>query len=93
MISYETSYEMLMTNTETATMRAKQMQTLFVEIYKALSNLNPEYMQDLFERNPSSYSTRRPNDLKIPRVNQTSFGSRSIRFEVARLWNHLPVNV
>ena len=39
---YETSYEVLMTNTETTAMRAKQMQTLCVEIYKTLSNLNPE---------------------------------------------------
>ena len=59
------------------------------EIYKTLSNLNPRYIQELFERNSSSYSTRRPNDLKIPRVNQTSYGSRSIKFEGAKLWNHL----
>ena len=73
-------------------MRAKQMQTVCVEIYKTLSNLNPAYMQEKIYRNPSSYSTGRPNDLKIPRVNQTSFGSRSIRFEEASLWNHLPEN-
>ena len=49
---YETSYEMLMTNTETTTMRANHMHTLCVEIYKTLSNLKPKYMQDLSERNP-----------------------------------------
>ena len=80
---YESSYEMLMRNTETTTMRVRQMQSLCVEIYKTLSNLNPKYMRELFERNSSSYSTRRPNDLKIPRVNQTSYGSKSIRFEGA----------
>ena len=62
---YETSCEMLMINTETTTMTAKQMQTVCVEIYKTLSNLKREYMQDLFERNPSSYCTRRLNDLKL----------------------------
>ena len=46
-------------------------------------------MQELFERNSSSHSTKRPNDLKIPRVNQTSHGSRSIKFDGAKLWNHL----
>ena len=88
---YETPYEMLMRNTET--MRVRQMQSLCVEIYKTLSDLNPKYMRELFERNSSSYSTRRPNDLKIPGVNQTSYGSRSIRFEEAKLWNHLPDNI
>ena len=90
---YETPYEMLMRNTETTTMRVRQMQNLCVEIYRTLSDLNPKYMRELFERNSSSYSTRRLNDLKIPRVNQTSYGSRSIRFEGARLWNHLPENI
>ena len=69
------------------------MQNLCTEIYKTLSTLNPQYMQELFERNLSSYSTRRPNDLKIPRVNQVSYGSRSIRFEGAMLWNHLPEHI
>ena len=33
-------------------------------------------MQELFERNSESYSTGRPNDLKvkIPGVNQTPYG-------------------
>ena len=42
------------------------------------------------ERSLSSCSTRRPNDLKVPRVNQTKYGCRSIRFEGARLSNRLP---
>ena len=79
--------------TEMTTMRVRQMQNLCIEIYKTLSNLNPEYMHELFERNSHTYSTRRPNNLKIPRVNQTSFGFRSIRAEGAKLWNHLPENI
>ena len=70
-------------------MRMGQMQKLPTEIYKTLSDINPRYVQELFERSSSSYSTRRPNDLKVPRVNQTTYGSKSIRFEGARLWNHL----
>ena len=47
-------------------------------------------MQELFETNSSSYFTRRPNDLKIFRVDQTPHSSRSIKSEGAKLWNHLP---
>ena len=75
------------------TMHVRQVQNLCIEIYKTLSNLNPEYMHELFERNSHTYSTRRPYDLKISRVNQTSFGSRSIRAEEAKLRNHLPENI
>ena len=74
-------------------MRARQMHNLCIEIYKILANMNLPFMWGLFERSSSSYSTRRPQDLMVPRVNQTLFGSRSIRFEGARLWNCLPQNI
>ena len=38
----------------------------------------------------AAYSTRRPYNIKVPRVNQTTFGTRSIRYEGAKIWNHLP---
>ena len=87
---YLSSYETLLTSTEMTSMQIRQMHNLCIEIYKTLSNLNPRYMQELFERNSSSHSPKRPNDLKIPRVNQTSHGSRSIKSDGAKLWNHLP---
>ena len=87
---YLSSYETLLTSTEMTSMRIRQMHNLCIEIHTTLSNLNPRYMQELFERSSSNYPTRRPNDLKIPRVNQTSYGSRSIKFEEAKLWNHPP---
>ena len=51
---YTYTYEELLINTGMASMRVRQMQNLSIEIYKTLSNLNPEYMQELFERNSSS---------------------------------------
>ena len=90
---YNSSYQTLLNTTEMANMRVREMQNLYIEIYKILANMNPPYMQELFERSSSSCSTRRPYDLMVPRVNQSSFGSRSIKFEGARLWNHLPQNI
>ena len=90
---YISTYKNLLINTGMTSMQMGQMQKLCTEIYKTLSNINPRHMQELFERSSSSYSTRRPNDLKVPRVNQTTYGSKSIRFEGARLWNHLPEHI
>ena len=67
---YRSTHENLLINTEETSMRMGQIQKLCIEIYKTLSNINPRHMQELFERSSSSYSTRRPNDLKVPRVNQ-----------------------
>ena len=61
-----------------------------MEIYKTLNDLNPGYMKDIFQVQQSAYSARRPYNIKVPRVNQTTFGIRSIRYEGAKILNHLP---
>ena len=74
-------------------MEIKRMRFLCIEIYKTLNGLNPKYMDEIFVRNKASYSSRRPLDLTVPRVNQTNFGSKSITYEGAKLWNHLPNSI
>ena len=61
-----------------------------MEIYKTLNDLNPGYMKDIFQVQQSAYSTRRPYNMKVPRVKQTTFGTRSILYEGAKIWSHLP---
>ena len=64
------------------------MRYLCVEIYKTLNDLNPGYMKDIFQVQQSAYSTRRPYYIKVPRVKQTTFDTRSIRYEGVKIWNH-----
>ena len=53
---------------------------LCTELYKTLSNLNPQCKKELFEENSSSYSTRRPND-------------EASDLKGAMLWNHLAEHI
>ena len=69
------------------------MRSLCAEVFKTLNGLSPVYMRDIFKLNNLSYSSGRPYDLKIPRVNQNTFGLKSIKYEGARLWNHLPKTI
>ena len=71
-------------------MKVRRIRYLCVGIYKTLNNLNPGYMKDIFQVQQSAYSTRRPYNMKVPRVNQATFGTRSIWYEGAKIWNHLP---
>ena len=87
---YKLDYQYLLVESNNVTMEVKRMRSLCIEVFKTLNGLNPVYMSDIFKSNNSSYSSRRPYDLKIPRVNQTAFGPKSIKYEGARLWNHLP---
>ena len=50
-------------------------------------------MKGLFHRNVSAFSLRSSNDLLVPRVNQTTFGLRSKRYEGAVMWNHLSQHI
>ena len=83
-------YLKLLKASVSVSMKVRRMRYLCVEIYKTLNDLNPGYMKDIFQVQQSAYSTRRPYNIKVPRVNQTTFGTRSIQYEGAKIWNHLP---
>ena len=90
---YESDYLMLLKISGSVIMDVKQMRYLCVEIYKTLNNLSSDYVKDIFQVQQSAYSSRRPHNIPIPRVNQTKFGTRSIRCEGPRIWNHLPDSI
>ena len=87
---YVPDYLTLLKASGSVAMEVRRMRYLGVEIYKTLNDLNPGYMEDIFQVQQSAYSTRRPYNMKVPRVSQTTFGSRSILYEGAKIWNHLP---
>ena len=90
---YEIDYPSLLKNNKSETMEVKRMRYLTIEIYKTLHCLNPQYMKKLFQLNESRYSFRRPLALIVPKVNQTCYGLRNIRYEGAKIWNHLPNSI
>ena len=87
---YESDYLTLLEASGSVSMEIRRMRYLCIEIYKTLNNLNPGYTKDIFQVQQSAYSTRRPYNIKVPKVNQTTFGTRSIRYEGAKIWKHLP---
>ena len=87
---YVSDHLTLLKASSSVSMEIRCMRYLCIEIYETLDSLNPGYMKDIFQIQQSTYSTRRPYNIKVPRVNQTTFGTRSIRYEGAKIWNHLP---
>ena len=90
---YSSSYKKLLNDSNTSTMAIKRVHSLCTEIFKRLNNLNAPCMKNLFHRKASIYSLRSSNDLLVPRVNQTTIELRSIRYEGAVMWNHLPKHI
>ena len=51
---YEISYEELLLKSDRGTMNVNRLRILCVKIYKTISNLNPEFMRDLFRLRETS---------------------------------------
>ena len=50
-------------------------------------------MVSLISHNQQQYSSRRPLNLFVPRVNQRTFGLKSFYYLGTLLWNSLPENI
>ena len=63
-------------------MNVRLKRNLCVEIYKTLNDLNPSFMREIFEtlKTKRAICERYKINLEMPRVNQASFGTKSLRF-------------
>ena len=87
------SYEELLVRSEKCTMHVNRLRYLCIEIFKTVNQLNPEFMQNIFETRTSNRPSRRPNDLQHYRLNQKTFGSNSLRSLGPQIWNRLPDDI
>lgn len=90
---YATPYHLLLANHGLVTLYTKRLQQICCEIYKTRHNLNPSYINDILEPRPSTYPSRKPNDLYVPSFNQKTFGLNSFRVQGPKVWNTLPEDV
>ena len=74
-------------------MELRLIHFICTEIYKTINNIGPEYINNLVVPNQSHYSSRRPLNLFVPRINQTTYGLRSFRYLGTILWNSLPEEI
>ena len=85
---YNSDYSVLLSQIGQVTMQVKCMRYFCIEMYNGSNSLNPCCMNDIFIKNVSMYSSRRPHGLPVLRVNQTTFGIKSIMYEGTKIWNH-----
>ena len=71
-------YEELLIQNNEISIRQKQLRTLATEIYKSLTDVNPDFMKNYF-----------PIE-EIPSARSTYYGINSIHFRACVLWNKLP---
>ena len=69
-------------------METKRLHTMVYEIFRALNNLNPVFLKDIFHYSPNV--THKKHNLYIHTQNTTKFGNKSLRAFGANIWNTLP---
>ena len=76
-------------------MSTRRLRFLCIEIYKTLNDLNPSFMKEIFEKRNENRVTRNQYklNLNIPRGNQVTFGTKSLKFYGPKIWNTVPVNI
>ena len=77
---YTSTYCNLLDKAETCTLELRRIRFICTAIFKVLNQTGPSYMSNLITPRQSHYSSRRPSDLFVPRVNQTTNGLKSFRF-------------
>ena len=83
-------YEELLIRNNEVSIHQKQLRTLATEIYKSLTDVNPDFMKNYFSIKGIPYSLKNGSALKIPSVRSTYYGINSIHFRACLLWNKLP---
>ena len=82
-------YEELLIRNNEVSIHQKQLRTLATEIYKSLTDVNPDFMKSYFPIKEIPYSLRNGSVLKIPSTHSTYYGTNSIHFRAFLLWNKL----
>ena len=92
---YVSSYEQLLEKSGKCNINIRRLRCFCIEIYKTLNDVNPSFMEKIFEKRDETRVTRdRYNlNLNIPRRNQVTFGAKSLKFYGPKIWNTLPVNI
>lgn len=88
----DSTYEELLLKSGRNFMSVYRLKTLCTEIYKSLHSLNSSYIHDIFDFQQSERSVRSQNvnNLKVPRMNTRSFGTKSLTSLGPNIWNKLP---
>ena len=95
MNSYENSYEQLPEKSGKCNVILQLIRFLYIEIYETINSLNADFMKNIFEMKKNNRVVRERYKLNfnIPRTNQVTFGTTSLKSYGPKIWNALPFNI
>ena len=89
----KSSYKDLLLRGNFLSLSALRLKFMAIEVYKSANDLNPLYLNELFEVNDTGYSLRDSHRFKQNKFETKTFGYRSFRYYGSKLWNSIPTEI
>ena len=87
---YTSSYCELLDKAKRPSIYVSGLRSVMLEFYKYINDVNPPILGNIFVKVSHQYNTRNSQKVIQPKVNTTSNGLNSFRYQGPRLWNLLP---
>ena len=88
-----TSVDELLVEDKTFTIHHQNIQSLAIEMYKAVNNLPGGNLSEFFVRNNHNYNLRSRSELTVPSINTVFKGQNSISYFGSVIWNSIPAEL
>ena len=88
-----TSFEELLVKNKSFTIHHQNIQSLAIEMYKAVNNLPGGNLSEFFVRNNHNYNLRSRSELTVPSINTVFKGQNSISYFGSVIWNSIPAEL
>ena len=94
-VIYESNdtYENLLLQSNTVSVHQRHLRFLMIEIYKSISQLNPQFMWSFFTHKDILYNLRKGPILGVTKTRSFYYGTNDIHFRGSLIWNNLPAIV
>ena len=86
----DANFEDLLIEDSSWTVHENNIHTLLIEIYKSLNHISPLLKQEFFDLKVTPYSVRNNNLLRLPKTNDSRYGTIALCFKGSRIWNTVP---
>ena len=90
---YNSRYTNFLRDTNLPTLYLERKRKLLIMVFKIIHDLAKPLAPDFFEFITSSYDLRNTSMLSIPLCKTSKYGSNSVLFQGASLWNKLPNDI
>ena len=93
--SYDSWYESILKLAGESTVNVTRLRNLCVEIVKTLNNINPAFMNGIFELRKTKRKVwnQYKLNLEVPIINQVTFRAKIIRYLGPKIWNSLSFHI